>query len=88
MAESNEDEKEKIESKLSSLREHFDRLKENSTKRMSRLEDSLRMATKYEDQSGKFDKWLSSAEDRKAALGPYTIASQPLKTQLDMLQVT
>ena len=88
MADSDEDERGKIESKLSSLSEHFERLRENSRKRMSRLEGALKMATSYEERSDQFDKWLSSAEERKAALGPFSIASQPLKTQLDILKVS
>ena len=87
MAESNDTEKHKIEAKLSALGEHFERLRENSKKRMTRLEEALKMAGKYEDQSDQFDKWLGSAESQKENLGHFTIASQPLKTQLGILQV-
>lgn len=87
MAESNEEEKLKIESKLSSMVEHFSKLRENSQKRMSRLEAALKMATRYEDQSDEFDKWLQGVEAQKASMQPFAIASQPLKAQLEKLQV-
>lgn len=87
MAESDDDEKLKIESKLSSMAEHFGKLRENSQKRMSRLEKALEMATRYENLSNQFDKWLRGAEGQKASLDPFTIASQPLKAQLQRLQV-
>jgi hypothetical protein len=88
IAESNEEEKLKIESKLSSMAEHFNKLKENSRKRMSRLEAALKMATGYENQSDEFDKWLRGAEARKASMQPFAIASQPLKAQMEKLQVS
>lgn len=88
MAESDQDEKLKIESKLASMTEHFSSLRENSQKRISRLEGALRMATDYEDQSDRFDKWLHGAEGRRGTLSPFAIASQPLKTQLEKLQVS
>ncbi len=87
MAESEDQEKSKIEARLSSMAKHFSRLRENSQKRMSRVEEALKMATKYEEQSGGFDKWLRGAEGRKSGMGPFTIASQPLKTQLEKLKV-
>ena len=69
------------------MAEHFMKLRENSQKRMSRLEAALKMATRYEDQSGGFDKWLRGAEAQKASMAAFAIASQPLKAQLEKLQV-
>lgn len=87
MAESNDQEKSKIEARLSSMTEHFGRLRENSQKRMSRLEEALKMATRYEGLSDQFDKWLRSADGKKSGMGSFTIASQPLKTQLEKIKV-
>ena len=88
MAESNEEERLKMSSKLVSLEQHFARLRESSQKRMSRLEEALKLASSYEDRSDQFDKWLCEAEGRKVGMGPLTISSQPLKTQLDIMQVS
>ena len=87
MAESGADEKQKIQSQLSSLATHFDQLKETSSKRMSRLEEALKMATDYEDQCNQFDKWLRDIEGRKGEIETFPMASQPLKAQLERLQV-
>ena len=88
MAESQEEERSKIEAKLSSMADHFARLRENSQKRMSRLEGALKMATQYENQSDQFDKWMRGAEKRKSGVSAFTIASQPLKTQLERIKVS
>lgn len=77
----------KIGAKISSMAEHFSKLRENSQKRMSRLEAALKMATRYEDQSDRFDKWLRDAEAQKVSMEAFAIASQPLKAQLKRLQV-
>ena len=87
MAESNEEEKEKIQSKLASLESHFGKLRENSQKIISRLEEALKMALGYEGGCDQFEKWLQEVEQRKASMSPFTIASQPLKTQMQHLQV-
>ena len=87
MAESQDEEKGKIEAKLSSMAEHFGRLRENSQKRMSRLEGALKMATQYENQSDQFDKWMHGAEKKKSGMSAFTIASQPLKAQLERIKV-
>ena len=70
------------------MTQHFEKLRENSQKRMSRLEDALKKATRYEDQSDQFDKWLRDAEGQKVALGSYPIISQPLRAQLEKMQVS
>lgn len=45
------------------------------------------MAQGYEGYSEGFDKWLLDAEEKKAALDPLPIASQPLKAKIETLQV-
>ncbi len=72
---------------LSSLADHFGKLQETSQIRMSRLEEALKMAQGYEGYSEGFDKWLLDAEEKKAALDPLPIASQPLKAKIETLQV-
>jgi len=55
--------------------------------RMTSLEGALQKATVYEDRSNQFDKWLHGVEAKLSAWEPFTIASQPLKRQLEAIEV-
>ena len=85
--ESDQDERQKIQNKLESLTSQFSQLQSAAQTRMSDLEDALKRATEYEDQSNTFDKWLQDAEGRLSSWEPHSIASQPLKRQLEAIKV-
>lgn len=54
---------------------------------MNRLEDALKKATSYEDRCSKFDQWLQETEAKLTKMEPFSIASQPLKRQLEEAKV-
>lgn len=87
MAESNAEEKEKIEARLASLASCFKQLQDASQRRMAHLEVTLKAASGYEEKCDKFEAWLSSAEGEMESVSPFAIASQPLKTQLVQVEV-
>ena len=86
MGESDPDERAKIETRLESLTNQFDKLQQSAQSRMTLLEDALAKATTYEDQSNQFDKWVQGAEEKVALWENFAIASQPLKRQLSEVQ--
>ena len=85
--ESDPEEKQKIQTRLEALVQHFSQLKSTTQTRMADLEDALQKATAYENQSNEFDKWLKSVEGKLSSWEPFSIASQPLKTQLEAIEV-
>ena len=87
MDESDPEEKKKIEARLEALTSQFAQVESTAQTRMSRLEVALEKATCYEDQCSKFDKWLVETEANLAKMEPFSIASQPLKRQLEEAKV-
>ena len=84
ISESDAEEKQKIEARLETLESEFAKLQETALGRMSRLEDALKRATLYEDNCTTFDKWLQDAEAKLTKMEPFSVASQPLKRQLEL----
>ena len=87
MAESNVEERQKIEDRLAALTSSFKQLRDISQGRMTHLDDALREATEYEKQCDKFEAWLTIAEQGMQDMSPYAIASQPLNTKLEKVEV-
>lgn len=87
MAESNSDEKKKVEGRLSALTSEFQQLQDTSQRRMARLKQALQDATDYERLCDKFEAWLSGAEGQMKSMAPFSMLSQPLKTQLEKVEV-
>lgn len=85
--ESKPEESQKVRGHLEALTMQFSKLETAAQTRMTRLEGALQCATVYEDEGSKFCKWLVEAEEKLASMDPYTIASQPLKQQLDDIKV-
>lgn len=85
--ESDPEEAEKVQGRLFTLAEQFSQLQEMSQSRLSAMEDALKKAAPYEMQCDEFDKWLMDAEARLAAWEPDSIASQPLRRQLETIKV-
>ena len=83
IAESDSEEKQKIESKLQTLESEFSKLQEAAQSRMTRLKDALGRATSYETSCGTFETWLHEAEEKLSKMDPLSVASQPLKRQLE-----
>ncbi len=87
MAESNPEEKKKVEDRLASLTSQFKQLQETSQRRMSRLEQALQDTSTYESECDKFDAWLTEAEGQLKNMPPFAMLSQPLKTQKEEIEV-
>ena len=87
IGESNPEEQQKIQARIDTLTSQFAALDTAAQTRMTRLEDTLQKATVYEDQSNQFDKWLHSVEAKLSSWEPFSIASQPLKRQLEAIKV-
>ena len=83
ISESDPEEKQKIEARLETLESEFANLQTAAQTRMSRLENALKRATVYEDGCSSFDKWLQEAEEQLSKMEPLSVASQPLKRQLE-----
>ena len=88
IGESNPEEQQKIQARIEALTSQFAALDTAAQTRMTRLEDALQKATVYEDQSNQFDKWLHGVEGKLSSWKPFSIASQPLKRQLEAIKVT
>ena len=86
ISESDAEEKQKIETRLEALESEFAKLQAAAQGRMSRLEDALKRATLYEDNCGSFDEWLQDTETKLSKTEPFSVASQPLKRQLEEAQ--
>ena len=86
ISESDTEEKQKIEARLEALESEFAKLQTAAQGRMSRLEDALKRATVYEGSCGDFDKWLLDVEAKLSKMEPFSVASQPLKRQLEQAQ--
>lgn len=86
ISESDTEEKQKIEARLEVLESEFAKLQAAAQRRMSHLEDALKRATLYEDSCGSFDKWLQDAEAKLSKMETFSVASQPLKRQLEQAQ--
>ena len=86
ISESDAEEKQKIEARLEALESEFAKLQAAAQGRMSRLEDALKRATLYEDSCSSFDKWLQDTEATLSKMEPFSVASQPLKRQLEQAQ--
>ena len=87
IGESNPEEQQKIQARIDTLTSQFAALDTAAQTRMTRLEDALQKATVYEDQSNQFDKWLHGVEAKLSSWEPFSIASQPLKRQLEAIKV-
>ena len=87
MEESNMEEKEKIKARLASLTSRFEQLQDASQSRLTHLEVALKTATSFEDQCNKFEIWLCLAEEKMEVMPPFAMVSQPLKTQLEQVEV-
>ena len=87
IGESNPEEQQKIQARIDALTSQFAALDTAAQTRMTRLEDALQKATVYEDQSNQFDKWLHGVEAKLSSWEPFSIASQPLKRQLEAIKV-
>lgn len=87
IGESNPEEQQKIQARIEALTSQFAALDTAAQTRMTRLEDALQKATVYEDQSNQFDKWLHGVEAKLSSWEPFSIASQPLKRQLEAIKV-
>ena len=83
ISESDAEEKQKIEARLQTLESEFSNLQQAAQTRMSRLKRALRRATAYEDGCGTFEKWLCEAEEKLSKMDPLSVASQPLRRQLE-----
>ena len=87
IGESDLEEKQKIQDRIETLTSQFAALNTSAQTRMTSLEGALQKATVYEDRSNQFDKWLHGVEAKLSAWEPFTIASQPLKMQLEAIKV-
>ena len=87
MAESNSEERKKVEDRLASMTSQFQQLQETSQRRIGRLKQALEDASKYEKQCEKFNAWLSVAEGQLKTMPPFSMLTQPLKTQLEKVEV-
>lgn len=87
LEESDPEEAEKVQSRLSTLAEQFSQLETMTQSRLSAMEDALKNATPYEMQCEMFDKWLKDAEARVAKWEPCSITSQQLRRQLETIKV-
>lgn len=83
ISESDSEERQKVEARLESLESEFSQLQQTAQARMSRMEDALNRATTYEDGCCGFEKWLVAAEEQLSKMEPLSVASQPLKRQLE-----
>jgi len=88
MAESNSEESKKVEDRIAALTSQFAQLQEVSQRRMARLKQALADSTKYERQCEKFEEWLKEAEKQMKDMPPFSMLSQPLKTQLELVEVS
>ena len=87
IGESDPEERQKIQARIKALTSQFAALDASAQTRMNSLEGALQKATVYEDQSNQFDKWLHGVEVKLSSWEPFSIASQPLKRQLEAIQV-
>ena len=87
IGESDPEERQKIQARIEALTSQFAALDASAQTRMNSLEGALQKATVYEDQSNQFDKWLHGVEAKLSSWEPFSIASQPLKRQLEAIQV-
>lgn len=86
ISKSDAEEKQKVEARLEALESEFVKLQAAAQARMSRLEDALKRATSYEDDCSGFDKWLKESEEKLSKMEPLSVASQPLKRQLEQMK--
>ena len=87
IGESDPEEKQKIQTRLEALLQHFSQLQSTAQTRMADLEDGLQKAATYESQSDEFEKWLKGMEGKLSSWEPFSIASQSLKRQLEAIEV-
>ena len=87
ISESDPEESQKIEGRLSALAEQFSRLEAASQSRLEAMGDAIGKAGRYEGRCDGFDGWLKAAEERLAAWEPDPVVSQPLTRQLEAIKV-
>ena len=87
IGESDPDEQKKIQAKLEILTKQFLEMENAAQTRLSSLEDALQKATVYENNSDQFEKWVKDMEGKLSSWEPFSIASQPLKRQVEAVQV-
>ena len=87
MAESNSEESKKVEDRINALTSQFKQLQDVSQRRMARLKQAVVDSTKFEGQCEKLEEWLKEAESQMKDMPPFSMLSQPLSTQLELVEV-